>query len=157
MRGSELKRLPIAQVHIAEVSLADTGSVGEDRLEHGLQLAGRAADDLQHFRGCRLLLQRLAQLVQQACVLDGDNSLGSEIRHQLDLLVGERPNLLTEDTERANELLSLEHRHTNCCALAAELNGCDAIRVPFKIGAVAASIGNVDGLLRARDSTQKSV
>src|SRR5262249_53587181 len=66
-------------------------------------------------------------------------------------------NLLTEDTERANELVSLEHRHTNCCALAAEFNGCHAIRVPLKIGAVAANIGNLDGLLRTRDSTQKSV
>src|SRR5205823_14993279 len=122
-----------------------------------LRCSDLTADDLQHVGGRGLLLQRFAQLVQQPSVLDRDDGLRSEIRNQFDLLVCERANFLTEDTERANELISLEHRHTNCCALAAEFNGCHAIRVPFKIGAVAASIGNVDGLLRARDLTQKSV
>ena len=56
---------------------------------------------MQHLRGRGLLLQRfgqivgaLAQLVEQAGVLDGDNRLGGEVLDQLDLLVGERSNLL---------------------------------------------------------------
>src|SRR5262245_25642553 len=69
-------------------------------LEHRLEIAWRSADDLQHLRSRRLLLQRLAQilralpqLTKQARVLDGDNGLVGEVRQQLDLFVGERPNL----------------------------------------------------------------
>ena len=70
-------------------------------LEHRLQVARRAGDDLQHLAGRGLLLQRLgqiigalAQLVEQPRVLDGDHRLGGEVLHQLDLLVGEWPHLL---------------------------------------------------------------
>ena len=52
-------------------------------------------------RGRGLLLQRfgeivgaLAQLVEQARVLDGDDGLRGEVLHQLDLLVGEGAHLL---------------------------------------------------------------
>ena len=55
-------------------------------------------------RGRGLLLQRLAQiigalaqLVEQPRVLDGDDGLGGEVLHQLDLLVGEWADLLAID------------------------------------------------------------
>ena len=41
----------------------------------------------------------LAQLVQQPRVLDGDHRLRGEVLHQLDLLVGERSDLLAVDTD----------------------------------------------------------
>ena len=61
--------------------------------EHRLKFAGRRADDLQHFRGGCLLLQRLrevgcalgkvsgslAQFIEQPRVLDGDDGLGGEV------------------------------------------------------------------------------
>ena len=53
---------------------------------------------MQHVGGGSLLLQRLAELVEQAGVLDGDDGLRGEIRDQLDLLVGERPDLLAVNT-----------------------------------------------------------
>ena len=43
--------------------------------QHRLQIEGRAADDLEHVGGGGLLLQRFAQLVEQARVLDGDDGL----------------------------------------------------------------------------------
>ena len=49
------------------------------RIEHRLQIEGRAADHLEHVGGGGLLLQRFAQLVEQAGVLDGDDSLIGEI------------------------------------------------------------------------------
>ena len=77
--------------------------IPHNRLEHRLQIEGRAADDLEHRRS-RSAAQRygeivgaLAQLVEQARVLDGDDSLGGEILHQLDLLVGERADFLAID------------------------------------------------------------
>ena len=69
----------------------------DERLQHGLQIEGRAADDLEHVGGGGLLLQRFAQLVEQPCVLDGDDGLRGEVLDQLDLLVGKGPHLLTKD------------------------------------------------------------
>src|SRR6516225_2238775 len=77
----------------------------DQRVEHRLQIEGRAADDLEHVGGGSLLLQRLAQLVEQAGVLDSDDGLTGEIRDQLHLLVGERPNLLTVNTYDADQVV----------------------------------------------------
>ena len=69
-------------------------------LNTGSRSPGELEMTLQHLRGRGLLLQRLgqivgalAQLVEQPRVLDGDDGLGSEVFHQLDLLVGEGPHL----------------------------------------------------------------
>ena len=68
------------------VGVAKSGRRLGQRIEHGLQIEGRAADDLEHVGGGRLLLQRfgqivcaLAQLVEQARVLDGDDGLAGEV------------------------------------------------------------------------------
>ena len=61
----------------------------DQSFENRLEIEGRAADNLEHVGGGSLLLERLAQLVEQARVLDGDDRLGGEILDQLDLLVGE--------------------------------------------------------------------
>ena len=77
------------------------------RIEHRLQIEGRAADDLEHVGGGGLLLQRFAQLVEQPRVLDGDDGLVGEVLDQLDLLVGEWPDLLAVDADDPDELASL--------------------------------------------------
>ena len=51
------------------------------------------------------------QLVEQPRVLDGDDGLRGEVRHQLDLLVGEWTHLLAIDRDDADQLVVLEHRH----------------------------------------------
>ena len=66
------------------------------RVEHRLQIEGRAADHLEHVGGRRLLLQRLAQLVEQARVLYGDDGLLSEVAQELDMFVAEWFDLLAE-------------------------------------------------------------
>ena len=67
----------------------------------GCSSPGDVQMTLQHLDGRGLLLQRLgkivgalAQLAEQPRVLDGDDGLGGEVLQQIDLLVGERPNLL---------------------------------------------------------------
>ena len=60
------------------------------------------------------------QFVEQPRVLDGDDGLGGEVLHQLDLLVGERPDLLAVDEDSADQLVVLEHRHANGRPRAAE-------------------------------------
>ena len=65
-------------------------------VEHRLQIERRAADDLEHVGGRRLLLQRLAQLVEQARILYGDDGLLSEVAQELDMLVAEWFDVLAE-------------------------------------------------------------
>src|SRR5215467_9611104 len=68
-----------------------------ERIEHYLKVESRAADDLKHVGSGGLLLEGLAQivgalvqLVEQACVLNGDDGLIRVGGDQLDLLLGER-------------------------------------------------------------------
>src|SRR5262249_22257604 len=81
----------------------------DERIENRLELGNRAADDVEHVGGGGLLLERFAQLVEQPDVLDGDDGLGGEILDQLDLLVGEWPDLLTVDADCTNQLILFEH------------------------------------------------
>ena len=109
-------------------------------------MKSRAADDLEHV-GCRgLLFQRFAQLVEQAGVLDGDNRLSGEILHQLDLLLGERPDLLAVNGDRADQLVSLS------------IGTKTSVRIPpsstprrpwitLDVGLVCREVGNMDRLL----------
>ena len=76
----------------------------------GFSSPGELEMILQHLGRRSLLLQRLAeivsalaQLVEQPRVLDGDHGLGGEVLDQLDLLVGERADLLAEDRDRADQ------------------------------------------------------
>jgi hypothetical protein len=69
-----------------EFRLADARGVFQHRLEHGLKVTGRAGDDAQYVRGGRLLLERIAQLVEQARILDGDDRLVGEGSDQRDLV-----------------------------------------------------------------------
>jgi hypothetical protein len=123
-RHAELCDRGVGSVLVAEqnpdLGLADAGRVHQHGLEDGLELPGRARNDLQHVRGRGLLLQRLteivgalAQLGEQAGVLDGDDGLLGEIAHQFDLLVGERTDFLAVDRNSSDELILLEHRHRN--------------------------------------------
>jgi len=45
------------------VGIAESGGGFYKRLQHRLEIEGRAADDLEHVGGCGLLLQRLAEVV----------------------------------------------------------------------------------------------
>ena len=64
------------------VRLAELRGRLDQRIQHGLQVERRAADDLEHVGGGGLLLQRFpeivgafAQLAKQPRVLDGDDGL----------------------------------------------------------------------------------
>ena len=71
----------------------------DDGVEHRLHVRRRAADDAEHLGRRRLMLQRLAQFrvalaefLEQAHVLDGDDGLVGEGFEKGDLLVGEWAN-----------------------------------------------------------------
>src|SRR5262249_30188741 len=101
--------IAFAEHERAELGVAYARGVLQHGLEHGLQVAGRTADDLQHLRGRGLLLQRLAQLtrarlhlVEQPHVLDRDYRLVGEGGGELNLLVGEWPDRLALQTDDAD-------------------------------------------------------
>src|SRR5262249_37260022 len=112
-----------------------------------LQFTRRTADDLQHLGGCGLLLQRLAQLVEQAGVLDGDDGLVGEALEQLDLLVGERLNSLAIDGDRVEQRIFLAHRHGDGRASAAEVGESDQPRIALEIWRHRSDVIDVDRLL----------
>ena len=94
----------------------------------GSSSPGELLMTFKHLGGRGLLLERLgevagalAQLVEQPGILDGDDGLLGEIGHQLDLLVGERPDLLAVDRDRSDELTLLDHRHRNMRSRAGKL------------------------------------
>ncbi len=97
---------------------------------------------------------RLAQFAEQPRVLDGDNGLGGEVRHQLDLLVGEWAHFLAVDADGADQFAVLEHRHVEQRSRAANLGSRDAERIALGVGLVRKRIDNVDGLLGAGDTPQ---
>src|SRR5262249_22312863 len=60
VRGNHAERISVAEIEIAELSLAELRRILQHGLEHGLKLARRPGDHTQHLRRRRLLLQRLA-------------------------------------------------------------------------------------------------
>src|SRR5215470_617861 len=69
------------EIEVAEPSLANAHCIGQHGLEHRLKLAGRTADDLQHLRRRRLLLQRLDELLFQVGVVCAKAvNVGSRLR-----------------------------------------------------------------------------
>jgi hypothetical protein len=90
----EAQSRPTRQEGDAVRGATDTRGGLRDRLEHRLEIGGRAADDAEHVAGRLLLLDGLGQLsvarlqlLEQADVLDGDDRLVGEGLQQLDLAI----------------------------------------------------------------------
>src|SRR5262249_18157543 len=111
--GDETKETCVAKEQTTERSLAKRGRLLQHSLEHRLQLTRRAANNLEHIGGPRLLLKRFSPLVEQPPVLDGHDGLGREVYQQLDLLVGEWADFLAEDRDSANQHVFFEQWYGN--------------------------------------------
>jgi hypothetical protein len=83
---------------------------------------------------------------------NGDDGLGSEVLDQLDLLSGERPNLLAVNGDGADELVVLKHWNGEIGPGAGEFDqGGDGI-IALEIGLLSPEIGNVDRLLGSSEA-----
>src|SRR5262249_55095442 len=129
----------------------------DQRIEHGLQIEGRSADNFEHVGGRGLLLQRLAQLIEQARILDGDDGLGREVGDQLDLLIAERSDLLAINDDGADKLVFLEHGNAKEGSATSDFDCGDAQRIAFGIGRFGSEVRNVNDLLRIEDSAKASL
>src|ERR1700719_2902831 len=92
--AGKIHDLAIKPNHERKLTAAQPDSTLCYRIEYRLYVCRRAGDNPQHFGSCRLLLQRLPQLIEQPRVLDGDDGLGGEVLYQRDLLVGEGTDFL---------------------------------------------------------------
>ena len=81
----------------------------EDLVEHGCGICHRAADHLQHFGRCRLLLERFLRLAKQSCILDRDDRLVSERLEQFHMDVGYRPGPSPSDSDDADGTCIAQH------------------------------------------------
>jgi hypothetical protein len=117
-------RNKVQSVVLPPIDIAERGVANSDRvLQHGckyrLQIAGGAADNLQHLRRSSLLLKRLSEFarslllaLEQSRVFDGDNGLVRKALNQLDLLVGERLHDEFVQDDYTDEVISAEHWHS---------------------------------------------
>src|SRR6516162_9755366 len=82
--GFKVISFALRSAYDRRVRLAQLGGRLDKRIQHGLQVERRAADHLEHVGGGGLLLQRFAQLVEQASVLDCDYRLVGECLNEFD-------------------------------------------------------------------------
>jgi hypothetical protein len=73
-----------------------------DGVEDGLQVRRRTANDPKNLTGCRLPVERLLRLGEEADVLDGDDGLVGERLEESDLLVGEGTHFASADEDGAD-------------------------------------------------------
>src|SRR5262245_48225281 len=121
----------------------------DQRLQHGLQVEGRAADDLEHVGRGGLLLKRFAQLVQQAGVLDRNDGLRREVGDELNLLFREWPDLLAVDADSPHQRTFLEHWNADKRACSGELDEWGV-----RIGLFCREVRNMDHLLRLQTAAR---
>ena len=137
LRAHDTRHLGLAQ---------QRGRPGE-RVEHRVQVEGRATDHLEHIGGRGLLLQGVGELaralllgLEQTYVFDGDHGLVGESGHQLDLLVGERQRLLAGQNNDADSHTLAEKRHPE--HRAKPPNSLRFLKGVLRIGR---DVGNMDG------------
>src|SRR6516164_11818638 len=110
-------------------------------VEHSVKIEGRAADDLEHVGGSRLLLQRFSQLIQKARVLDGDHRLVGEGGNELDLLLCKRFHPLARHCDDANGRSLSQQRNAEYRAKAVHFHA--PVEPIFRIRQ---DIGDLNGL-----------
>ena len=125
----------------------------DNRLEHRLEIEGRAADDLEHVARRGLIFERflevagaLLQFADQPRVLDRDHRLVGEGLHQLDLSLGERLDALARQCDDADRLAFAQQRHPELSAQIAER--CRFAEPVFRVGS---GVGDMHCLALQRD------
>ena len=96
-----------------------------------------------------------AQLIEQPRVLDGDDGLRCEVFDQLNLLVGERTDLLAKHTNCANEFAFLEHWHDQIGPRARDFDEGNNAAVFPDVGLIGPKVGNVNNLFGICDAIER--
>src|SRR5262249_23030591 len=110
VHGTKMKALTIPGSENAKGRLTKPRRLFQQCVEHWREVTGRAVDDPQYFAGRGLLLQGLARLGNQPRVLHCNDRLGREVLQECNLLFGERPHLLAQGGDKAEERTILPQR-----------------------------------------------
>src|SRR6516225_315491 len=120
--GRKAEIFTVKLKNVTTRSPTEAGSGLDQRIKHAFEIECRTTDDLQHIGSGGLLLERVAQFVEQPRILDGDDGLGCKVLHQLNLLVGEWANFLAIDRDCPNQFTLFEHRHSKHRANAGDFH-----------------------------------
>ena len=100
------------------------------------------------------LLRSVSQFFKKTRVLDSNHGLRGEVLDQVYLLVGKRTNILSAQSETANQLALFEHRHGDVAAHSSKLNRRDVRRVAsLNVACLGTYIGNANRFFHRKHST----
>src|SRR5262249_22160950 len=99
--------------------------------------------------------QRVSQLAEQPCVLDGDYGLSGEVPNQLDLLFSEWTYVLTKNSNKTEQIVFSKHRHYNERSGAGEIHHRNERRIFFQIEDLRSQIRNLHRLSRSGDARER--
>src|SRR5262249_45099488 len=119
--SSGLHKVIVETEKYAKIGFANSRRVLQYGAKDGPELARRTIDDAQHLGSGRLLLQRFAQLVEQARVLDGDQRLIGKGGHELDLFPGKRLRHFFRYEDPPAHIPFVHQRGTDRRSIAADL------------------------------------
>ena len=100
-----MKHLAIEGEDVGRAGPAQLECGIRDRIEHGLNIRRRLADDAQYLACRQLSLERVLSFVEEAHVLDRNHSLVRECLEEADLRGGELPGLWETDGYGADRLI----------------------------------------------------
>src|SRR5262252_3859368 len=91
------QHLSIEAIYKSSIGSTKPHRTFRDSFKNWLKIERRTANDLQHIRGCGLLLERFAQFVKQPRVLDGDDGLCGERPQKRKLFIRKRAGRMAHD------------------------------------------------------------
>src|SRR5215472_1171726 len=117
-RGDKMQHVVAPAEHYRLIGATEARYRSHQRVENRLEVDGRATDDPEHVTGCGKLVHRpgevglaLAQLVEEARILDRDHRLVGEGGGQLDFLVREWSDTCAEKSEETDLRVAPQQRH----------------------------------------------
>ena len=139
-----MKHFALSEPDDAAIRAAKFPCGCDKRVEHGVEVEGRAADDLQHIRRGGLLRQQFLEvarlslhLFKQSRVLDSDDGLVGESPHQLDLPLTEDAGAAPPQGNSADDGLVAKQRHAEHGVMS---GARPYLRVDLRVGA---NIGDI--------------
>ena len=124
--------------------VAKLSARSRDGVEHGLHVAGRAADHAQDLADRRLLLERLLRLVEQPHVVDRDRRLPCERLDQRDLVGREQARLAAEQ-EYAAVCAAFAHQRDGQHGRGSPGGGCSRPRSGNSVSSERQDVREMDG------------
>src|SRR5262245_20153305 len=100
--GNLLPLLAALASYRCRIRFTQPGGGFDKRIEDGVQIKRRSADDFEHIGGRGLLLKRLAQLAEQSRVFDCNYGLIGERGHKLNLAISKRANGSSQERNHAD-------------------------------------------------------